>query len=173
MSQLGLIASDLAHKRAVFAADGAEVSKLRIFMSDGTSANILYRTTHWLGGYRALWPLAFAVQWLNKWLNHCVIGIGADFGPGFVLMHPVGVVINSKVRGGRNVVLESGVVIGDEKGRSPELGDDVFVGAGAKVIGPVTLGDGCKVGANAVVVHSVPAGATVVGIPARPLGQRD
>ena len=65
--------------------------------------------------------------------------------------------------------LEHQVTIGAEKGDSPALGNRVFVGAGAKIIGPVTLGDDVKVGANAVVVHDVPAGLTVVGIPAKPI----
>jgi len=98
-----------------------------------------------------------------------VIGVKARFGPGFVLIHPIGVVINSSVRGGSNVWLESGVVIGDNRGRSPVLGDDVFVGSGAKVIGGLTVGNRAQVGANAVVTRDVPADVTVVGIPARPL----
>jgi serine O-acetyltransferase len=100
-----------------------------------------------------------------------VIGLRAQFGPGFVLIHPVGVVINSSTRGGRNVWLESGVVIGDNRGLSPVLADDIFVGAGAKIIGGVTLGSGARVGANAVVLKSVGPGVTVVGIPARPVGR--
>ena len=78
-------------------------------------------------------------------------------------------VINSSARGGRNVWLESGVVIGDNRGRYPVLADDIFVGSGAKIIGGVTLGAGARVGANAVVLHDVAPGTTVVGIPARPL----
>ena len=107
---------------------------------------------------------------LNKWINGCVIGVRARFGPGLVLVHPIGVVINSSVRGGARVSIESGVVIGDNRGRSPTLGNDIFVGSGAKVIGGVQVGDGARIGANAVVTKDVPAGVTVVGIPARPLG---
>ena len=77
-------------------------------------------------------------------------------------------VINSKVKGGSNVTIESGVVIGDEKGRSPVLGNDIFIGAGAKIIGELQLADQVKVGANAVVTKSAPAGATMLGIPAKP-----
>jgi serine O-acetyltransferase len=105
-------------------------------------------------------------------LNGCVIGVRAQFAPGFILIHPVGVVINSAIRGGRNVWLESGVVIGDNRGSSPVLGDDIFVGSGAKILGGVTLGSGARVGANAVVMHDVAANATVVGIPARPVVSR-
>lgn len=163
------LTADLEHKRAVFAADGAQVSKLKIFLSDGTSANVLYRIMNACSKKSWLLPLALLAQYLNKLLNQCVIGIKADFGPGFVLMHPVGVIINSKVRGGKNVVLESGVVIGDNHGQSPTLEDDIFVGSGAKVFGKLNIGSHARIGANAVVTRSVEDGQTVVGIPARPL----
>lgn len=135
-------------------------------MSDGSSANFLYRLTSALLRYK-LTPLAFITLWLNKFINGCVIGAGCQFGNGLILMHPNGVVINSKVRGGINVVIESGVVIGDEKGMAPSLGDNIFIGAGAKIIGDVTIGNNVKIGANAVVVKSLPDNVTAVGIPAR------
>jgi serine O-acetyltransferase len=73
--------------------------------------------------------------------------------------------LNGTVRGGAGVKLEHQVTIGAEKRQSPVLGDDVFVGAGAKIIGPVFIGTGAKIGANAVIVKDVPSHATVVGIP--------
>jgi serine O-acetyltransferase len=159
---------DLRAKQALYGQYGVPCSLLQALRSDGSSAMALYRLQHWLWRWRAL-PLAWAVQWFNKVLNGCMIGLQAEFGAGLVLIHPVGVVINSAVRGGRNVWIESGVVIGDNHGRVPRLGDDVFIGAGAKVLGGVTLGDRCRVGANAVVLADVPAGATAVGVPARVL----
>ena len=90
-----------------------------------------------------------------------------------MLIHSQGVVINGSVRGGAHVYVEHQVTIGAEKQASPVLGSHVFLGAGAKVVGAVALGDYCRVGANAVVVHDVPAGATVGGIPARVLRQRE
>jgi len=72
------------------------------------------------------------------------------------------------VRGGANITIESGVVIGDEKGRSPVLENDIFIGAGAKVIGAVNIGEHVKIGANAVVTKSAPAAVTMLGIPAKP-----
>lgn len=166
---LRLFLTDLRHKQKVFADDGAPTGLLKILLSDGSGANFWYRLMQSCARYKVMMPLALVFQYINKLLNHCVIGIKADFGEGFVLMHPTGVVINSKVKGGTGVVLESGVVIGDNRGQSPVLGSGIFVGAGAKIIGGVTLGDGVRVGANAVVVKSVDAGLTVVGIPARPV----
>jgi serine O-acetyltransferase len=76
------------------------------------------------------------------------------------------------VRGGERVFIEHQVTIGAERRQSPHLGNDVFIGAGAKIIGSVEIGDGARVGANAVVVHDVDSHTTVVGIPARPVGER-
>nr|WP_315193370.1 hypothetical protein [uncultured Aquabacterium sp.] len=165
---MSLLLSDLRAKQRLYSQHGATCSLLKALLTDGTSANALYRLQESLSS-RGLAPLALVPHVLNKWFNGCVIGVKARFGPGFVLIHPIGVVINSSVRGGSNVWLESGVVIGDNRGRSPVLGDDVFVGSGAKVIGGLTVGDRAQVGANAVVTRDVPAGVTVVGIPARPL----
>lgn len=162
------VLSDLRAKQALYSQYGETCSLLKATLSDGTSATILYRVQAALVRWH-LAPLALIAHWMNKVLNGCVIGVRAQFGPGFVLIHPVGVVINSATRGGKNVWLESGVVIGDNRGRCPQLGDDIFIGSGAKVIGGVTLGSGSRVGANAVVLHDVAASVTVVGIPARPV----
>jgi serine O-acetyltransferase len=158
--------SDIKQKQQVFADEGYQVSMLRTLVSDGTSSNVLYRLTSWLIKYK-LTPLALISLWLNRVINGCVIGAGAKFGQGFVIMHPVGVVINSKVSGGKNIVIESGVVIGDEKGQAPCLGNNIFIGAGAKIIGGITIGDNVKIGANAVVVKDLPSNVTAVGIPAK------
>ena len=163
--------ADLRAKQVLYSQYGQDCSLLKAILTDGTSANALYRAQAALCRWR-LAPLALIPHWLNKVLNGCVIGVRAQFAPGFILIHPIGVVINSAIRGGRNVWLESGVVIGDNRGSSPVLGDDIFVGSGAKILGGVTLGSGSRVGANAVVMHDVMAGATVVGIPARPVGAR-
>lgn len=129
-------------------------------------AQILYRAMRFCQTHR-LGVLAFLIYRLNAFWSGVVIGRGAEFGPGFVLLHSVGVVINSDVRAGRNLVLEHGVTIGAEKGKSPVLGDNVFVGAGAKIIGAVRIGSDVRIGANAVVLTDLPDGATAVGIPAR------
>jgi serine O-acetyltransferase len=83
------------------------------------------------------------------------------------------VVINGKVRGGARVHLHHEVTIGEDRGGSAAvLGSDVEVGAGAKIIGAVRIGDGARIGANAVVVRDVEPGTTVVGVPARPVRRR-
>ncbi|MBX9581555.1 MAG: serine O-acetyltransferase [Gemmataceae bacterium] len=140
---------------------------LKTLLTDGTPAMVWYRLMQWSHRYRLLAPLAMVFNKVNTACCHCVIGRGAEFGPGFVLIHSDGVVINGTVRGGRDVKVEHQVTIGAEKRQSPVIGDGVFLGAGAKVLGSVTIGDRAKVGANAVVVKDVPPDATVVGIPAR------
>jgi serine O-acetyltransferase len=137
-----------------------------MLLSDGTTCQVLYRLTQFCQRRRWVLP-ALALYRLNAAMGHAVIGRGAVLGEGLVVLHSFGIVINSDVRAGRNLVLEHGVTIGAEKGQSPALGDDVFVGAGAKILGAIRVGSRVRVGANAVVVSDVPDGATVVGVPAR------
>jgi serine O-acetyltransferase len=165
-----MLLADLRAKQVLYSQYGESCSLLKAILSDGTLANVLYRAQAALSRW-GLAPLALLPHWLNKVLNGCVIGVRAQFGPGFILIHPVGVVINSSTRGGRNVWIESSVVIGDNRGQCPVLADDIFIGSGAKIIGGVTLGSGSRVGANAVVLKSVAPGDTVVGIPARPISK--
>lgn len=139
---------------------------LKARLTDGTFAMVLYRWMQW-AQKRRLTPLAMLCNKLNVMTSQCIIGRGADFGPEFVLVHAQGVVINTSVKGGRGIIIEHQVTIGAEKGQSPTLGDHVFIGAGAKVLGGVHIGSGARVGANAVVVDDVPAETTVVGVPAR------
>jgi serine O-acetyltransferase len=168
---LRLLLQDIRQKALwCYEADSARYL-VKVLCADGTMAMVFYRAMQWARAWR-LTPLEMAFNRLNSMLCGCVIGRGAEFGPGFVLIHSNGIVINGRVRGGRHVLLEHQVTIGAERRASPILGSDVFIGAGAKVIGGVTVGDGARVGANAVVVHDVPAGATVVGIPARVVRQR-
>lgn len=157
---------DFRAKRRLYSTNGQACSLLRAVLTDGTLAMVLYRAMRLAYRWRLV-PLAILLQWMNKLLNQCLIGLRAEFDGGFVLIHPVGVIINSAVRGGRNVWIESGVVIGDNRGASPVLGSDVFVGSGAKVIGGVRIGDRTLIGANAVVTHDVPDDHRAFGIPAR------
>lgn len=160
-----LFGSDLRAKQALYSQYGVKYSLLRTSLTDGTSANLLYRLQQFAAA--KLGKLAgLPFHTLNKWINGCVIGIGADFGPGFVLVHPIGVVINASVKGGTNVWIESSVVIGDNRGGSPTMGHNVFIGSGAKVIGGIQIGNHARIGANAVVMKDVPDYATAVGVPA-------
>jgi serine O-acetyltransferase len=139
---------------------------LRMCFSDGSTAQILYRAMRFCQTHH-LSPLAFIIYRLNAAVGHVIIGRGADFGPGFVILHSFGIVINSKVRAGKNLVLHHGVTLAEKDNLCPILGDNVVIGAGAMVIGPVHIGSDVKIGANAVVLKDVPDGGTVVGVPAR------
>jgi serine O-acetyltransferase len=164
---LQLLKDDLYEKARWCYRSDSPKAIAKTLATDGTSAMIFYRL---MQGARDLQSPALEMLFnkLNVALNACVIGRGAVFGPGFVLVHAHGVVVSGKVRGGARVHLEHQVTLGDNgSGGCPVLGDDVYVGAGAKVIGAVAIGDRAKVGANAVVVHDVERDTTVVGIPAR------
>ncbi|HVT81068.1 MAG TPA: serine acetyltransferase [Phycisphaerae bacterium] len=139
---------------------------IKTLLTDGTAAMIYYRLMQRSRRWH-LSPLEMLFNKLNAVCCNCIIGRGADFGPGFVLIHSTGVVINGQVRGGSNIYIEHQVTIGAERRASPVLGNDVFIGAGAKIVGAVTIGDGARIGANAVVVDDVPPYATAVGIPAK------
>ena len=143
----------------------------RVLLTDGSMAIVLYRLMQWARRYH-LAPLELLANRLNGIFCNCYIGRGAEFGSGFVLLHADGVVINRLVRGGTNIYIEHQVTIGADRGTSPQLGSDIFIGAGAKVLGSITIGDGARVGANAVVIRDVPAHATVVGVPAKVVRQR-
>lgn len=100
------------------------------------------------------------------------IVVGADIGGGLYIAHPVGTVIAPR-KMGRNCSVIASVTIGmRNEWEFPRIGDNVFVGAGARVLGGISVGDGAVIGANAVVINDVPSGATVVGIPARQKGPR-
>lgn len=169
------IKEDFQYKAHCFYNKSDFKSTMRVVISDGSSAVILYRIARFFLKIK-LGFIGYLFVYLNKVVNGCVIGRRAEFGKGFVIMHPQGVVINGAVKAGEKVVIESGVVIGSAKNgypvKVPTLGDDVFIGSGAKVLGDITVGNHTRIGANAVVVRNVPDGATVVGIPARVVSKK-
>ena len=136
----------------------------------GFHAMLLHRLSHRLWGSSLKW-LARFIAHLGRWLTGIEIHPGAQIGRRFFIDHGMGVVIGETAEIGDDSTLYHGVTLGGtswNKGkRHPTLGRSVVVGAGAKILGPIEVGDSAKIGSNAVVVRSVPAGATAVGIPAR------
>jgi len=136
----------------------------------GIHAVILYRLAHRLWCLGLTWP-ARVISMLARWLTGIEIHPGARIGRRFFIDHGMGVVIGETSEIGDDCTLYHGVTLGGtswEKGkRHPTLKDNVVVGAGAKVLGPITVGAGARVGSNAVVVKDVPDGGTVVGVPGR------
>lgn len=168
-----MLAADLRAKAKLNYESESRAAILKTLATDGTMSMVLYRL---MQGSREIGatPLELLFNKLNSSLGNCVIGRGAEFGPGFVIFHSSGVVINGRVKGGENVHLNHEVTIGsdDIEGGVPVLGSNIHIGAGAKIIGDVEVGDGARVGANAVVVKNVDAHTTVVGIPAREVRRR-
>jgi serine O-acetyltransferase len=141
---------------------------LKVLLTSGTMAMILYRLMQWSRRYRLI-PLELIFNKLNAVCCGCIIGRGAEFGPGLVFVQSIGLVINGRVRGGSNVTLYHQVTLGGEQVRVPVLGDNVLIAAGAKVVGPVRIGDGATVGLNSAVFRNVPPNTTVIGVPAQPV----
>ena len=142
----------------------------------GLHATVFHRLAHWLWQAELKW-LGRLVSHIGRWLTGIEIHPGATIGRRFFIDHGMGVVIGETAEIGDDCTLYHGVTLGGtswNKGkRHPTLGKGVVVGAGAKILGPLLVGDGARVGSNAVVVKDVPAGATVIGIPARVVESRD
>lgn len=158
----------------VFDRDPAARNRFEVITTyPGLHALIAHRMAHclWSNGFR--WLGRF-ISFISRWLTGIEIHPGAHIGKRFFIDHGMGVVIGETAIIGDDCTLYHGVTLGGtswQKGkRHPTLKDDVVVGAGAKVLGPITLEQGARVGSNAVVVKDVPEGATVVGIPGRIVG---
>lgn len=136
----------------------------------GLHALMLHRFAHGLWGVGLKW-LARVVSMFSRWLTGIEIHPAAKIGRRFFIDHGMGVVIGETAEIGDDCTLYHGVTLGGtswEHGkRHPTLGNNVVIGAGAKVLGPIRLGDQARVGSNAVVVKDVPDAATVVGVPGR------
>lgn len=133
-------------------------------------AVIHYRISHFLYK-RKLFFLARLVSQLSRFFTGIEIHPGATIGKGLFIDHGMGVVIGETAEIGDNVTLFHGVTLGgtgkDTGKRHPTVGNNVIIGSGAKVLGPILIGDGVKIGANSVVLKDVPANCTAVGIPAK------
>jgi len=134
----------------------------------GTHALLLYRLYHKLWGYRLKW-LARVISSLSRMLTGIEIHPAAKIGRRFFIDHGMGVVIGETAEIGDDCTLYHGVTLGGtswNKGkRHPTLESNVIIGAGAKVLGPITICEGGRIGSNAVVIKDVPPGGTVVGVP--------
>lgn len=157
--------------KAVFERDPAARNVFEVvLLYSGLHAIIAYRISHLL--YLAKLPfLPRLVSQFAKFLTGIEIHPGAKIGKGLFIDHGMGVVIGETSVLGDNVTLFQGVTLGGtgkEKGkRHPTLGNNIVVGAGAKVLGNINIGDGVMIGANAVVIKDVPEDSTVVGVPGR------
>ena len=162
---------------AVMAIDPAAKSRFEILLCyPGLHAIILHRLAHSL--WRKQWKvLARWISQVSRFLTGIEIHPGAKIGKRFFIDHGMGVVVGETAEIGNDVTLYQGVTLGgvslDKKKRHPTLEDGVIVGAGASVLGPFTVGKNARIGANAVVLREVPAGQTVVGVPAHGTGPSD
>jgi len=161
--------------QAILERDPAARSRFEIITTyPGLHAVWLHRLAHlfWSTRFGPLQWFARLLAMLARWLTGIEIHPGARLGRGVFIDHGMGVVIGETTEIGDHCTIYQGVTLGGTslvKGskRHPTLQSRVVVGAGAKVLGPFTVGEGARIGSNAVVVKAVPAGATVIGIPAR------
>jgi serine O-acetyltransferase len=157
--------------QCVLARDPAARNRLEVWtIYPGVQAVALYRLAHalWQRGWRYLPRF---VSFFARWLTNVDIHPGAHIGQRFFIDHGAGVVIGETAEIGDDVTMYHGVTLGGTSWnpgkRHPTLGHGVVVGAGAKILGPIIVGDRARVAANSVVIEPVPPGATVVGIPGR------
>ncbi|CAC9597408.1 Serine acetyltransferase (EC 2.3.1.30) [uncultured Gammaproteobacteria bacterium] len=163
--------------QSVFDRDPAARNTFEIITCySGVQAMLFYRLTHRLWLLKLKW-LARFISMLSRWLTGIEIHPGATIGRRFFIDHGMGVVIGETAEIGDDVTLYHGVTLGGttwQKGkRHPTLGNNVVIGAGAKILGPITLGENVRVGSNSVVVKSIEADKTVVGVPGRVLKDKN
>jgi serine O-acetyltransferase len=157
--------------QAVFDRDPAARSILEVLLFyPGLHALWLHRLAHsfWHGGFHLI---GRGISHFSRWLTGIEIHPGAQVGPGLFIDHGMGTVIGETAEIGANVTLYHNVTLGgvswEKVKRHPTLEDHVVVGAGAQILGPITIGAHSRIGANSVVVKDVPPGSVVVGIPGR------
>lgn len=162
--------------QAIMDRDPATRSKLEaVLCSSGLHAILIYRFTHWLWQHK-LHLIARIISQVARFLTGIEIHPAAKIGYGFMIDHGMGVVIGETTEIGNNVTLYHDVTLGgrkfyDENGkklikRHPTLGNNVTIGSGAQILGPITIGNNVKVGSNAIVIKDIPADSTVVNEPA-------
>ena len=157
--------------RSVFDRDPAARNVFEVLTCySGVQAVLFYRLTHFLWRYRLHW-LARFISTFARWVTGIEIHPGAVIGRRFFIDHGMGVVIGETAIIGDDCMLYHGVTLGgttwDKVKRHPTLKNGVVIGAGAKILGPIILGENVRVGSNSVVVRSIDDNETVVGIPGR------
>ncbi|MCR4432322.1 MAG: serine O-acetyltransferase [Tepidanaerobacteraceae bacterium] len=157
--------------RVVFERDPAAKSVIEVILCyPGFHAIVMHRIAHFLYNKKLL-LLARIISQINRFITGIEIHPGARIGKGFFIDHGMGVVIGETTEIGDNVTLYQGVTLGgtgkDKGKRHPTLGNNIVVGSGAKVLGPLKIGDNSKIGAGAVVLKDVPPNSTVVGVPGK------
>ena len=157
--------------QAVFERDPAARSTLEVLLFyPGLHALWLHRLAHsfWHGGFQLI---GRGISHFSRWLTGIEIHPGAQIGPALFIDHGMGTVIGETAEIGANVTLYHNVTLGgvswEKVKRHPTLEDHVVIGAGAQILGPITIGAHSRIGANSVVVKDVPPGSVVVGIPGR------
>jgi serine O-acetyltransferase len=162
---------------AIMDSDPAATNVVEVALSyPGLHAIILHRFAH--GLHQAGIPfLPRVLSHFSRWLTGVEIHPGATIGKGLFIDHGMGLVIGETSEIGDNVTLHQGVTLGgtgkDKGKRHPTLGNNVYVGVGAKILGAVTVGDFARIGAGAVVLNDVPAHSTAVGVPAKVVVYRE
>ncbi len=162
--------------QSVFDRDPAARNSFEVLTAyPGIQAVLIHRVSHWLWNQKLFW-LARILSNIARWFTGIEIHPGAQIGRRFFIDHGMGVVIGETAIISDDCTLYHGVTLGgtswDKGKRHPTLGNNVVVGAGAKVLGPIEIGDGSRIGSNAVVLKSVPANSTVVGVPGRLVEQK-
>jgi serine O-acetyltransferase len=143
-----------------------------LFIHMPLRAMFWFRFGSWCTQHRI--PMMKGLIYRMNYRNHGLeISPGADIGGGLYIAHPHGCVIHAQ-KIGENCSIVSGVTIGmRNRWEFPIIGDNVFIGSGARILGGIKIGDGAKIGANSVVIHDVPDHATVIGVPARILNPKE
>ncbi|MFC1599350.1 serine O-acetyltransferase [Candidatus Omnitrophota bacterium] len=165
---MGRIREDI---KTVFREDPAARSTLEVLLCyPGLHAVWSHRITRWLW-LRKLTTLARVLSQIAKFFTNIEVHPGAKIGRRFFIDHGSGVVIGETAEIGEDVLMYQGVVLGgtslEKNKRHPTIGNRVVLGAGAILLGPITVSDGARVGAGSVVIKDVPANSTVIGVPGR------
>lgn len=148
-------------KRIIFLIDS-------LILNTGFQVTLLYRISNYL--YKKKIPFFHRlINAISRVLMSDDISYEAEIGPGLMIIHGFGIVIGANVTLGKNAYLLNNITIGSRNpgGNQPKIGDNVYIGVGARILGDITIGDNVKIGANTVVLNDVPSNCTVVGNPGR------